>query len=206
MLLPFDQHSDGNSKKKNNGVFWINLKGCLTLTGDKTNRKNLPVQDTENNDSSNDRIQQEDKVGVKLFSPRQKPEAQKKGHWFKKAGSHPKLVGVKTITFNHLHPIKSDCVQQVECANKKIGNAYQKEIVIVEDLPGVPGNDKHGKSDDNRQQFDDCMKKQIALIHTDNEDQSEHYNPKREMIIFRKKTVYFQVQKAIDWREYKNFI
>lgn len=82
-------------------------------------------------------------------------------------------------------------MQQVECSNEEIGDPYKEEIVIVKDLPGVPGDDKYGKGDDNRQQLYNCVKEQVALIQAENKDQGQYYNAKRKTIIFRNMTEYF---------------
>jgi len=54
-------------------------------------------------------------------------------------------------------------MDQVESASEEIGNPQEEEIIVVEEAAGVPCDHKDAACDDNREYFDEAVKKEVMI-------------------------------------------
>ena len=54
-------------------------------------------------------------------------------------------------------------MQKIHSGHEKAGNAQEKQKVIVQKLPGIPGNKKNGTGDNNAENLGQAVKKKIVL-------------------------------------------
>ncbi|WP_370527296.1 hypothetical protein [Pedobacter sp. SYSU D00535] len=68
-------------------------------------------------------------------------------------------------------------MKQIQKTHEQIGNPYKVEVLVLNRLPGIPGNDKEGIGNNNRKQLHQSMKKQVALskAHRKNKHQNKKY-------------------------------
>lgn len=64
-------------------------------------------------------------------------------------------------------------MQQIQRANEKVRNTNNIQVIIVDELPGVPGYNKYGECNYYGYQFNYCMEKQVTFLQTEAEDENQ---------------------------------
>jgi len=54
-------------------------------------------------------------------------------------------------------------MDQIQASDEQIGDAEEKEIIIVHKSPGVPGNHKNAAGYENTEYFDKTVKKKVII-------------------------------------------
>jgi hypothetical protein len=54
-------------------------------------------------------------------------------------------------------------MQQIDAADEKVGDPDDHEIGIIDDLAGIPGQDKYAASDDNAEDLRQAVEKEVAV-------------------------------------------
>jgi hypothetical protein len=54
-------------------------------------------------------------------------------------------------------------VDQIQAADEQIGYSDEEKILVVEKLPGVPGNHENGTGHDNAENLDQAVEKKVAV-------------------------------------------
>ena len=54
-------------------------------------------------------------------------------------------------------------MKKIQTADKKIGDANEKKIVVIEKWSSVPGNRENAKGDNNREYFSEAMKQEVIV-------------------------------------------
>jgi hypothetical protein len=73
-------------------------------------------------------------------------------------------------------------MDQVESASEEIGDPQEEEIIVVEEAAGVPCDHKDAACDDNREYFDEAVKKEV-IVETDQIQSKKDQNPCHEIWI-----------------------
>ena len=78
-------------------------------------------------------------------------------------GSDPKLGRRFDPWPENPHPFISQGVQQIDSPHKKVGNTYNHQVGVIDNVAGIPGQDKDTASDDQAEDFYQAVEKQEVV-------------------------------------------
>jgi hypothetical protein len=63
----------------------------------------------------------------------------------------------------YTHPFVGQCVDEIQTANKQIGNTDEEKIIVLKKSAGVPRDHENATGDNDREYFGKAMEKGITV-------------------------------------------
>ena len=101
---------------------------------------------------------------IEIYPAAKKKRSNKKRDTLHISGSNPQLRGqVGLIAFKNRHAFIWKGMEQVHPGDKQISDAYEKNIGIIQEMAGVPGQHEDGTGDNDTKHLCKAVKEQVAI-------------------------------------------
>ena len=161
LLLFFEQQEERGQQNDGNRVLADDLEPGQSAALDMTVRE-VAAEYGRQQQCRYHGIPGEDGGRAQFPSDRERRRQQRTGG--KGAGGDPELGRqVRSVSFEYAHPLVGKGVDEVDAGDEEIGDTDEHQVVVVDDPPGIPGQQEEAEPDDDAVQLGKHVEEGVAV-------------------------------------------